>query len=129
MLGRKARIAATALAIPVGLALSAIPAYAANGQTLKSDAVGGDATCVMHTAGAGFNVTCVLRDTKQDGNPVKISWSGPGKSGTDYDRDGNGTHANYKYTFAANSGSFTFHCSVDRSGPDSQGASKTLTTN
>ncbi|GAA4660158.1 hypothetical protein GCM10023347_09570 [Streptomyces chumphonensis] len=101
-------------------------ASAYDGQTLKSDAIGSDATCTMDSTGSGMKVYCKLRDTKSDGNSVRIEWSGPGKDGKDNLRSGEGTHANYTYTFARE-GAFTFKAVTDRGWlPDSVGATRTL---
>ncbi|MBW1603381.1 hypothetical protein JJV70_14975 [Streptomyces sp. JJ66] len=101
-------------------------ASAYNGQSLTSDSIGAKATCRMNSTGPGMKVSCKLRDTKSDGNSVRIEWSGPGKDGKDNLRSGNNTYANYTYTFARD-GAFRFKAVTDRGWlPDSVGATKTL---
>ncbi|MEE1930844.1 hypothetical protein V1J52_22120 [Streptomyces sp. TRM 70351] len=73
-----------------------------------------------------MRVSCRLSDTKADGNPVRIEWSGPGKDGKDMLRSGNGTYASFTYTFARED-KFTFKAVTDRGvWPDSVGATRTL---
>ena len=104
------------------------PALAADGDQRTSDAVGGDVTCSIHRDGSrDFYVQCRVRDTKADGNKVRIEWSGPGRSGKDEVTSGSGTYADFKYSFNYGSGSFTFKAVVDRGPwPDSVGATRTL---
>jgi hypothetical protein len=114
-------------AMSVAVLLGVSMAWAGHGDSAKSDAIGGDATCTMHSRGRGFKVKCVLRDTKRDGNSVRIEWSGPGKSGKDNLKDGAGTHANFEYTFASESGRFKFKAVTDRGVlPDSVGETREL---
>ena len=114
-------------AVSIAVLLGVSVAWAGNGDRARSDAVGSDATCTMHSRGRGFRVDCVLRDTKRDGNSVRIEWSGPGKSGKDNLTTGAGTHANFRYTFARETGVFRFKAVTDRGIlPDSVGRTREL---
>jgi hypothetical protein len=93
----------------------------------KSDAVGGDATCrVLDVHTPGSWVSCTLRDTKADGNYVRLEWSGPGQSGKEDLRLGSGSTQMYMYDFKEG-GDFRFKAVVDKGVlPDDVGATKTL---
>jgi hypothetical protein len=114
-------------AVSIAVLLGVPMAWAGDGDRAKSDAVGADATCTMHSRGRGFRVTCVLRDTKRDGNSVRIEWSGPGKDGKDNLKSGAGTRARFQYTFARETGVFRFKAVTDRGVlPDSVGRQREL---
>jgi hypothetical protein len=114
-------------AVGIAVLLSGSMAWAGDGDRATSDTTGADATCTMHSRGPGFRVDCVLRDTKRDGNSVRIEWSGPGKTGKDNLRSGAGTHANFTYTFASENGSFRFKAVRDRGIlPDNVGPTREL---
>jgi hypothetical protein len=110
--------------VSAALLLCCAAAWAA--RSGKSDAVGGDATCTVSPDGRGFCARCTLRDTKADGNYVRLEWSGPGKSGKDDLRRGAGSTEKYTHCFDSR-GDFRFKAVVDRGLiPDSRGRNITL---